>query len=247
MSTQNGEKDRLFSKHLLLVIILVAALLITEGLIFGLVKTTDAKFSDILALTFGTFGAWIGAGAAYFFGRENLKSATESMIKISRSSRDILSNVIIKEMNPRKVKTIHITSTIADVIKWLKEDVWNFFFALVEEDEKLRCTVNEEAVYKYILDQLSLADNSGKTAAALEQEIHKKPITALIEYFQKSTDAKARGLVDAAVELSEDMTVSDASDAMEKSKKLWGIILNADKKPTGFITTNDIRRFLMTQ
>lgn len=34
---------------------------------------------DLLAIILTAFGAWIGAGAAYFFGRENLREAVAGM------------------------------------------------------------------------------------------------------------------------------------------------------------------------
>src|SRR5437016_4482567 len=36
---------------------------------------------DILSILLTAFGAWIGAGAAYFFGRESLREAASSLLK----------------------------------------------------------------------------------------------------------------------------------------------------------------------
>ncbi len=240
----NGEKDRIFSKHLLLVIILVAALLITEGLVFGLLRdSTD--FSDILALTFGTFGAWIGAGAAYFFGRENLKSATESMLKITRTSKDILSGITIKEMNPRKIQTFKLSDKLADVLDWLKKDIWQFILAVTDEKDKFRYAIGEEAVYRYVMKEFKA--NVSETAGQVDQKIGEQTLKNLLEYYQSQDDEKLRGLTEYAAEISENITAAEASEKIEKSKKLCGVILNAERKPTGYITTNDIRRFMMNQ
>jgi hypothetical protein len=70
------------SPEFVLVAILVGALLLVIGMIFAFTRGTTAEVvasrKDLLAIILGAFGAWIGAGAAYFFGRENLRTATES-------------------------------------------------------------------------------------------------------------------------------------------------------------------------
>ncbi len=48
-------------------------------------NTTAALVLDyrknLLAVLVTTFGAWVGAGAAFYFGRENLKDATKSLLE----------------------------------------------------------------------------------------------------------------------------------------------------------------------
>jgi hypothetical protein len=235
----NGEKDRLFTRHLLLVIVLVAALLITEGLVFGFMKNT-ADFKDILALTFGTFGAWIGAGAAYFFGRENLKSATDSMLQISgKTPGEILSKTKIKDMNPRTVKTLRLTDPVVKALEWVQQEIKKYLIAIVNEDNKFVCAISDEAVITYAYAQLK--DNKDINTG-------NQTLNDLVEYFKQkqNTNEDCGYFIKYAVQLDENMTVAEANAAIEKGDTTYiGVILNAQKQPVGYLTTNDIRKLLV--
>jgi hypothetical protein len=74
-----------------LVVIMLAFLFILILVLLFLPSSEDNLEYHKWALTtlIGTFGAWIGAGAAYFFGKENLKessASTEAALKIQQES-----------------------------------------------------------------------------------------------------------------------------------------------------------------
>jgi hypothetical protein len=54
-----------------------------------------------LTTLMGAFGAWIGAGAAYFFGRENLKESSESTERAMKIQQD--SFFVHLELNGLKI------------------------------------------------------------------------------------------------------------------------------------------------
>ena len=41
---------------------------------------------DVLSIIITAFGAWVGAGAAYFFGRENLRVAMDGLLAMRDES-----------------------------------------------------------------------------------------------------------------------------------------------------------------
>jgi hypothetical protein len=56
---------------------------------------------EIIAIILTAFGAWIGAGSAYFFGRENMKEATKNFISMQElSTRGMLKTVYVKDVPP---------------------------------------------------------------------------------------------------------------------------------------------------
>jgi glycopeptide antibiotics resistance protein len=56
---------------------------------------------DVLAIIITAFGAWVGAGAAYFFGRENLRVAADSLLAMrGLSGKELLRRTSIKQIPP---------------------------------------------------------------------------------------------------------------------------------------------------
>jgi hypothetical protein len=242
------DKHPYMSKHLILILALLVCLVVTELMIFYYFKgDTTTSVKDVMALTFGTFGTWIGAGAAYFFGRENMKTATDSLLKLNQTNKEKLSTVTIREMKPKPLQKFLLSDTLTKVIDWLKKDTWQFVFAVVDEKDKFRFALGEEAIYRYVLDELKLTANSKEVVENLDKKIGDIKLKALVEHYQLQDDEKLRGLIEFGVELTEDMTASVASEKIEQEHKLVGIVLDSTRKPTGYISTNDIRKFLMNK
>lgn len=77
----------------LVVIMLTILLLLVAGLFLAATSSGTNKdllefYKSALSLLVGAFGAWIGAGAAYFFGRENLAESSRSTEEALRIQRD---------------------------------------------------------------------------------------------------------------------------------------------------------------
>ncbi|MFA5309273.1 MAG: CBS domain-containing protein [Dehalococcoidales bacterium] len=240
----NGDdKHPFMSKHLILVLALLLALLVTECLIFWLIGTNDQK--DLLALTFGTFGTWIGAGAAYFFGRENMKTATESMLKINRSTKDILSNVSIKELNPRGINKLTLSDTISKALEWVNQKVQEYILVIIDDNGKFCAAVSDEAIYQYILKKKDLISDKSITVADFYKGIEEDTMKDLIDFYESSKNKDLVHLTKFAVELTEDMTAAAATQKIEQGHTYLGVILDSERKPTGYISTNDLRKYLM--
>lgn len=92
-SSKNCEGSSL-AFWLVVIMLGVLFLLVLSLLVLPLIiKDFNKDFMDYckwaLSVLLGAFGAWIGAGAAYFFGKENLKESsrsTESAMRIQQES-----------------------------------------------------------------------------------------------------------------------------------------------------------------
>jgi hypothetical protein len=239
----NQSKSTLMSKHLLLVMVFLAALLITEGMVF-LAFRNSPELKDVLALTFGTFGAWIGAGAAYFFGRENMVTATQSLLKMSRRTpEEILAATVIRDMKSHAVQTFNIDTPLGEIVKWIEAEVEKFVFAVVDNDGQFLRGLSDEAVYRYLYDRARERPNLPFSQS--EAEITRQTLSTLIKHFEKDENPGLRRLVEFAMELGEDMTAAEANQKMQQGDRFTGIILDSRRQPTGYITTNDLRRLMV--
>jgi hypothetical protein len=241
----NG-KDRLFSKHLILVLALLFALLVTEFMIFKFIDNATAEGitqKDIFALTFGAFGTWIGAGAAYFFGRENMRTATESLLKMQgRSPEEILAATTLHEMGPKAIdQTFKASDTIESVMNWLKKSTKNFFMVLVDDDGRYQRVVNEEAVDRFVYDEME--NNPTKKFEEIQKGFKTKTVQAIVDRFKAQEGLQ--DLVDYAIPLNEDIKASTANTKLDSAGKYIAIVVDAQNNPTGSITTADIRRLLV--
>lgn len=79
-----------------LVVVMLGILLVLVLVLLNLPKFFDAGdtridyYKQAFSVLIGAFGAWIGAGAAHFFGRENLNESsrsTEAVLKIQREAQ----------------------------------------------------------------------------------------------------------------------------------------------------------------
>ena len=94
---REGIRQWVTPEFLLVVVMLIALVLLVVGVLWIPVDPPDCDttttFMDvlnyrksILAVIVTAFGAWVGAGAAYFFGRENLREASASLLAMREPS-----------------------------------------------------------------------------------------------------------------------------------------------------------------
>jgi hypothetical protein len=235
---ENREEHPLRSKHFMLLIAFLAALLITEAMVFILFDGSERK--DVLGLAFGLFGAWIGAGSAYFFGRENLRTATESMLKMrGRSPTEILASTRLSDMKPKALpETFIVEDKIGDVLAWLEKKEKRFFTVVVGANDKFEYAIDEEALYRFINKQIKESGTSYSAACA-------RQISEVINTFKDDKDLQS--LIHAAVTMRQDGTAFAANEKMEDEKVFVTIVLDDEKQPTGYITRDDIRKVMLSQ
>ena len=158
--------DRWRSPEFWLVVALLTALMLAMLMIFMLGGNSSAEKKDFLAIVLGAFGAWIGAGAAYFFGRENLREAKGSMLRMRGSSpQERLTQTPIGALRPKPIpRTFKVDDTLKSALDWFQEDPERFFIVVLNSQDKLQNVVHEEAIYRFLYDsQLSPSDGSSSS------------------------------------------------------------------------------------
>lgn len=251
MHKEPGRSNPFTSAEFMLVCFLLLALLLVILMIFTLVTGTDATATqasrkDLLAIILGAFGAWIGAGAAYFFGRENLRAATDSMLKMravtpqERLMQTALGNMKLDPMP----KTFKIHDFVEAVVKWLKDDADRFFVVIVRDDETVDKAVEAEGVYRYLVDH----PNIDQTKVELEEVI--KYIKEVAEDLEKKGEhEKAQHLknhVDCAIVLKDSESAWVANEMMMQRNVFVTVVVNEKGLPVGIITPTNIRSLIVS-
>ena len=199
-------------------------------------KTKDyAEFIDyskwVLTALLAAFGAWIGAGAAYFFGKENLRlssESTENALIIQKGLEKVQST--IRDIKPTPLNpdfTFSFDTYVEDVIKKLRERV-DYWFVPIIENERLKDTIHEKAFRQY------------------KDEEHKgKKISDLINYIKTSKKfVQIRNRFHKFfVEVSMDDSVHEVSSIMNEKNADVGIVCDKNNKPTHCFSRRDLRLF----
>jgi hypothetical protein len=185
---------------------------------------------DVLAMIITTFGAWVGAGAAYFFGRENLRVAADSLLKMRDiSGKELLRNTSIKQIPPTPIDwTVTRADTVVSVQTELMAKPERWFVPVVKSDGTLDTVINEEAVWRYLLTPSS--PPAGGTVGDLMT-------------FIAATPALKR-FIDIQAIVSLDTNVGAANDLMD-SRHVFLAIVTSEGKPTHFFTTSEVRKLLL--
>lgn len=252
MSEQRGRSSPLKSAEFVLVVVLVVALIIAMVMIFAFADKGD-NAKDLLAIILGAFGAWIGAGAAYFFGRENLKAATESMLSMRGiSPQERLARTTLLDMKPKRfTKIFNITDNLEALLNWFDEELARFFAVITDEEGRLVNVLDEGMLYRYLRSQMALSEKRAYEDI-IQKDTVKQIITFAVEEItnlekeKKYDAAKAiQSLINTAVLMEETQTAWIANETMEQDRKFITVVVDDKKKPIGYITTGDIRRMLL--
>jgi hypothetical protein len=166
-------------------------------------------------------------------------------MKMNRSSKDILANVAIKALKPKEIKSMKLSDSISKAINWANKNIKEYLLVVVDENDKFRAALADEAVYQYIMQKKDETAYKGLKVDEYYQKIGGDTLGDLIDFFEASKNKELVRLTKYAVELSEDMTADAATQKLEEVDTYLGVILDANRKPTGYISTNDLRKYLM--
>jgi len=109
---------------------------------------------------------------------------------------------------------------------------------VVDENAKFEYAVDEEALYRFINKQMKEGGTDYDTACA-------RPVGEVISAFKDDKDLQP--LIRAAVAMKEDATAFAANEKMEDEKVFVTIVLDDEKQPTGYITSGDIRKLMLSR
>lgn len=253
---QDKETRRLFTPELLLVIVmlglfstLVAVVLFWPIPDIGTPNASDSGISDILdyrknilAVIVTVFGAWIGAGAAYHFGRENLKEATSSMLQMREPSpKERLRKTLVREMPLKSLDWFVKTSDqVKDIADKLKGDTQRWFIPIVDDRGKLITLIHEEAIWRFL--DTEIIANKAEIAENAHNAAMEKPVKEVLDYIDKEG---LKRLKEICVQVSLDKTAGDAYEQMQSKGVYLAVVSDETGKPTHYFTTGDVRRVLL--
>jgi hypothetical protein len=244
-TSQRVDKPERWALEFWLVVIMLGVLCILVSLVLfwpirvdPQVQGRETTFKDvleyrssILSIIITAFGAWVGAGAAYFFGRENLRVAAEGLLamrEVSPSER--LRRTPIKQIPPSPLDwTVQRNTLFEEVKKKLMDEPARWFIPVTKSDGTLETVVNEEAVWRLLADPAN-APAAGDTLEKVFSHIASNP--------------NLKRFSDIHVTVPMDATVGTANEMMQ-SKGAFLAIVTSQGKPTHFFTTSEIRKLLM--
>ena len=194
--------------------------------------------SNLLSIIITAFGAWVGAGAAYFFGRENLRVAADSLLAMREvSPRERLRRTSIRQIPPATIDwVVEKTTSVDDVKAKLEAEPARWFVPVVKSDKSLETVINEEAVWRFLLSPITPPPPAASAGSP------KKTVQDILDYID--SDKNLKRFRDIQVTVPMETTVGAAYELME-SKHLFLTIVESEGKPTHFFTTSDVRKMLM--
>jgi len=201
-----------------------------------------ASRKDILSIIIAAFGAWVGAGAAYFFGRENLRVAADSLLAMrDLSPKERLRRTSIKQIPPAPIDwTVKRSTKVSEVKDTLTQRPERWFVPVVKEDGALETVVNEEAVWRFLIDKIPSTDaNEGD-----RKKYTDATVGDLLEYIDKTETLKRFNQIHVTVPM--DTNVGTANDLMD-SRHVFLAIVTSEGKPTHFLTTSEVRKLLLQE
>lgn len=201
-----------------------------------------AHRKDVLSIIITAFGAWVGAGAAYFFGRENLQVAANSLLAMrDLSPKDRLRRTSIKQIPPTPIDwTVKKATKLSEVKDALIQKPERWFIPVVKDDGTLETVVNEEAVWRYLNDKLPAADASDN----VKKSFTDATIDDLLKYIDSTEALKRFDKIHAVVAM--ETNVAAATELMD-SRHVFLAIVAAEGKPTHFFTTSEVRKLLLQE
>ena len=169
----------------------------------------------ILAVIVTAFGAWVGAGAAYFFGRENLREATNAILQSrGKTAMEKLRETSVREIPPLPLDWRPRTTSKLWEIEEVLCDKPDFWFIPVFEKDDLKAVLDEEVLWRYLASECKEEAKSPTPEASgeakpegqnkAEEAPHKKTADGTTEGKQGQSSKKGKldemlsGLVDYA-------------------------------------------------
>jgi hypothetical protein len=244
-----------WTPEFLLVVILLVTLVLLVALVLWIpvVPPEDdmvTKYTDlldyrksILAVIVTAFGAWVGAGAAYFFGRENLREAAASLLAMREpSAKERLRQTFVRDIPPRPLGwTVKKGDDVRSVVTALQAHPEYWFITVVRGDGGLATVIEEEALWWFVNEQIISEENKDKKAELAYDEVMKMTV-------QKVLEAKGPSRYrDRHVLARLDSSVGDVYASMQEKGLNLAMVSDEEGRPTHFFTTADVRRVLLRE
>jgi hypothetical protein len=238
----SGE-DRRSPRSYRLVFLMVLMLGFLVSLILIIPWVSDYKdnihldyYKYSLGILLGAFGAWIGAGAAYFFGKENLQESSRSTESALRIQRDSFGRPPLIE----RIKDMTLTAMNP-----------NFFFDFDKKKRDVRTKLDDFKGYWFVpvvatdtgvLQDIIHAQVFWDSGFAEDSATIKQIVSRMDEDKTKSL-AKLHGdLFYIKVSLGD--KISDVYNQISQKDAQVAIVVDEKGKPSHCLSKTDLRTFL---
>lgn len=202
----------------------------------------------VLAALLAAFGAWIGAGAAYFFGKENLREssrATEEALRIQQKSlgarpeeKVFVKDLALTAMNPSFM--FYSSHTLNQLIEKLEKHVGYWFVLIINADTGIL----EDIVSSQVFWQFKYGEVSGFKSEKPDTET----IGEIIDLMDEVDKVKKLHGVDVFfIKITLKDTLESVADRMKSPDTAVAIVVDAKGKPTHCLTRTDLGTLLKTE
>jgi len=186
---------------------------------------------DTLSILVGAFGAWIGAGAAYFFGKENLAESsisTEEALKImlGKSKPKLIRDLTLTAMN--KDFMFYPNSKKEDVLNELNLPQYNDFWWVPVLDQ------GTKSILEDIIHARAFWD------ARIKDDANLATISDIISVIDTMPDLKGLHGGSIFITVASDDEINDVIGNMVISGAAVGVIVDENGKPTGCFNRQDL-------
>jgi hypothetical protein len=203
---------------------------------------------DLLAIIIAAFGAWVGAGAAYFFGRENLRESANSLLQLHRqfTGQEKLAAIKVRDIGPKPLNANYDENSTLKVMNDKLAANPAMWFVSVKVDDTWRI-VNNQGLFMYIKTALDTASkdqaNANKTYAELDELVLKMTLKDAVKQMLQSELLKK--FVDQRIIVKLDDNAAEVNQQMDAEGKFIAIITDEHGNFVQYFTTSDIRKALI--
>ncbi len=186
-----------------------------------------------LSVLLGAFGAWIGAGAAYFFGKENLAESSRS----TEAALKIQQDALARRSRPERVKDLPLTAMNSDfkfdsnatrkeVLDKLAKHVDYWWVPVLDKNGK---GILEDVVHARVF--WSTAFQDGDAIAKILSDLDTLPALA---------DLKPLHGASFFLRVAPDDMIGAVAEDMKKAGVAVGIVTDEKGKPTYCFTSQQV-------
>lgn len=205
----------------------------------------------VLSALLAAFGAWIGAGAAYFFSKESLQEssrATEEALRIQQQTlgtrgqeKLYVKDMALTAINPSFV--FNPDTKLYDVVKSLNSKLGYWFVPIVEKDTGiLKDVIATQAFWKYP----NLPQVPEGNPAEQNQKTSEGPfVKDFLKFLAENDNLKklhGEGIFFIKIKLED--TLESVAAQMKSPNTAVAIVVDAKGKPTHCVTRTDIGSLL---
>jgi hypothetical protein len=196
---------------------------------------------SILAVIVTAFAAWVGAGVAYFLGRENLRETATSLLAMrGPAAIERLWQTIVRDIPPRTIAwRVTNGDSLENVLTSLEAHPEYLFVTVVKSDGSLSAVVEPVAFWRFVCAQFRDAEDRDEKVGVIYSEVMKMTVAQVLE------KEELKRYRDRYVPARLENTVGDVSASMRDKGVVLAVVSDDAGKPTHYFTNTDVWRVML--